>query len=143
MFDLDKVSLSFVTALWNTNQQTNTFSFRVGPQYSCSQKGEQILPWIKTTKRIWVELKQDEIGHVTNASFEQWVGNLLMPKIDRADKNYLTPKIWEKTNLKKIFYGTLIFQQHLYWLPCPPTWRPKLLFAYILLSVWYLRSDVV
>ena len=50
-------------------------------------------------------------GHVTNASFKQWVGILLMPKIDRAHKNYLTPEIWEKTHLREIFYGTLIFQQ--------------------------------
>ena len=34
-----------------------------------------------------------------------------MPKIVRAHKNYLTPKIWEKTHLREIFYGTLIFQQ--------------------------------
>ena len=32
-------------------------------------------------------------GHVTNASFKQWVGILLTPKIDRAHKNYLTPEI--------------------------------------------------
>ena len=32
-------------------------------------------------------------GHVTNASFKQRVGILLMPKIDRANKNDLTPKI--------------------------------------------------
>ena len=32
-------------------------------------------------------------GHVTNASFKQRVGILLMPKIDRAHKNYLTPEI--------------------------------------------------
>ena len=50
-------------------------------------------------------------GHVTNASFKQWVGILLMPKIDRAHKNYLTPEIWEETHLREIFYGTLIFQQ--------------------------------
>ena len=50
-------------------------------------------------------------GHVTNASFKQWVGILLMPKIDRAHKNYLTPEIWEETHLRGIFYGTLIFQQ--------------------------------
>ena len=30
---------------------------------------------------------------VTNASFKQGVGILLMPKIDKAHKNYLTPKI--------------------------------------------------
>ena len=44
-------------------------------------------------------------GHVTNASFKQWVGILLMPKIDRA------PEIWEETHLREIFYGSLIFQQ--------------------------------
>ena len=50
-------------------------------------------------------------GHVTNASFKEWVGILQVPKIDRAHKNYLTPKIWEETHLREIFYGTLIFQQ--------------------------------
>ena len=30
-------------------------------------------------------------GHVTNTSLKQLVGILLMPKIDRAHKNYLTP----------------------------------------------------
>ena len=34
-----------------------------------------------------------------------------MPKIDRAHKNYLTPKIREETHLREIFYGTLIFEQ--------------------------------
>ena len=32
-------------------------------------------------------------GHVTNTSLKQLVGILLMPKIDRAHKNYLTPEI--------------------------------------------------
>ena len=50
-------------------------------------------------------------GHVTNASLKRWVGILLMPKIDRAHKNYLTPEIWEEKHLREIFYGTLIFQQ--------------------------------
>ena len=50
-------------------------------------------------------------GHVTNAFFKQRVGILLMPKIDRAHKNNLTPEIWKKTHLREIFYGTLIFQQ--------------------------------
>ena len=50
-------------------------------------------------------------GHATNASFKRWVGILLMPKIDRAHKNYLTAEIWEETHLREIFYGTLIFQQ--------------------------------
>ena len=46
-------------------------------------------------------------GHVTNASFKQWVGILLMPKIDRAHKNYLTAEIWEETHLREKFYGIL------------------------------------
>ena len=66
-------------------------------------------------------------GHVTNASFKQWVqprpqgfslgtrlqwvGISLMPEIDRAQRNYLTPEIWEETPLREIFYGTLIFRQ--------------------------------
>ena len=50
-------------------------------------------------------------GHLTNASFKQWVGILLTPKIVRAHKNYLTPEIWEETHLREIFYDTLIFQQ--------------------------------
>ena len=50
-------------------------------------------------------------GHMTNASFKQRVGVLLMPKIDRADKNYFTAEIWEETRLWETFYGTLIFQQ--------------------------------
>ena len=50
-------------------------------------------------------------GHVTNVSFKQWVGILMMPKIDGGHKNYLTPEIWEEMHLEEIFYGTLIFQQ--------------------------------
>ena len=50
-------------------------------------------------------------GHVTNASFKQRVVILSLPKIERTHKNYLTPKIWEETHLREIFYGTLIFQQ--------------------------------
>ena len=50
-------------------------------------------------------------GHVTNASFKEWVRILLMPKVERAHKNYLTPEIWEEKHLRKTFYGTLIFQQ--------------------------------
>ena len=50
-------------------------------------------------------------GHVTNTSLKQSLGILLMPKIDRAHKNSLTPEIWEENHLRKIFYGTLIFQQ--------------------------------
>ena len=31
--------------------------------------------------------------HLTNASFKQWIGILMMPKTDRAHKNYLTSKM--------------------------------------------------
>ena len=48
---------------------------------------------------------------MTNASFKQWLGILLMTKIDRAHKSYVTPEIWEEMHLREIFYGTLIFQQ--------------------------------
>ena len=50
-------------------------------------------------------------GHVTNSFLKQLVGVLLMPKIDRTHKNYLTPKLLEEKHLREIFYGTLIFQQ--------------------------------
>ena len=39
-------------------------------------------------------------GHVTNTSLKRLVGILLMPKIDRAHKNYLTCEIWEKKPFK-------------------------------------------
>ena len=48
---------------------------------------------------------------MTNASFKQRGGIVLMPKIYRAHKNYLTPEIWEEAQGRQIFYGTLIFQQ--------------------------------
>ena len=38
--------------------------------------------------------------HVTNPSFKHWVGILLMPKIDRAHKNYHTPEIWKETHIR-------------------------------------------
>ena len=44
-------------------------------------------------------------GHVTNASLKQSVV-ILLPKIDRTHKNYLTPEIWEETHLREIFYVT-------------------------------------
>ena len=56
-------------------------------------------------------LKHNFLAGTLNASYKQWVGILLMPNIDRAHKNYLTPKIWEKTQLREIIYGTLVFQQ--------------------------------
>ena len=74
--------------------------------------------------------------HVTNASFKQWVGILLLPKIDKACKNYGTPVIWEEAHSREIFMALWFFNKvvwFLYWPPfwraysCPPTWQPKLL----------------
>ena len=50
-------------------------------------------------------------GHVTNASFKQWVGILLMRKIDRAHKNYRTPEIWEETYLREFFMALWFFNK--------------------------------
>ena len=80
--------------------------------------------------------------HVTNASFKQWVRILLMPKIDRARKNYHTTawtEIWEETHSREIFMAQssmICIGRHVGGQVCPPTWRPKLLLAYILLNVW-------
>ena len=52
--------------------------------------------------------------HVTNASFKQWVGILLMPKIDRARKNYRTTawtEIWEETHSREIFMALWFFNK--------------------------------
>ena len=35
-------------------------------------------------------------GHVTNAAFKQWVGTLLMPKIEGAHKIILRPRFERK-----------------------------------------------
>ena len=67
-----------------------------------------------------------------------------MPKIERAQKNYLTPEIWEETLLREIFYATLSFQQssmicigrHVGGILLPSNMAVKLRFAYILLNVW-------
>ena len=105
--------------------------------------------WISNVKKkillLWHNRPLALRGHVTNSCFKQWVGILLMPKIDGAHKNCLTLQIWEQTHLREILCVTLIFQEssmicigchvggHT---SCPPTWRPKLLFACILLNVW-------
>ena len=51
------------------------------------------------------------ICHVTNASFKQGIKILLMPKIDKVHKNYLTPEIWGEMYLRDIFCRTSTFQQ--------------------------------
>ena len=50
-------------------------------------------------------------GHVTNSSFKQWVGILLMPKIDRAHENYLTPEIWDETHWREIILALWFFNK--------------------------------
>ena len=55
-----------------------------------------LLTVIKRLKKPWVweiGLLYYFIRHVANASFKQGVEILLMPKIDKAHKNYLTPEI--------------------------------------------------
>ena len=49
----------------------------------------RIISVIMTTEQVPLASR----GQVTNASFKQWVGILLMPKIDGAHKNYHTPEI--------------------------------------------------
>ena len=49
--------------------------------------------------------------HVTNVSFKQWVRILLMPKIDRAHKNYLIPEIWEETHEGRYFMALWFFNK--------------------------------
>ena len=50
-------------------------------------------------------------GHWPMLPLNNELESVLMPKIDGAHKNYLSPKLWKKTHLREIFYGTLIFQQ--------------------------------
>ena len=47
--------------------------------------------------------------HVTNASFK--LGILLLPKIDRARKNYGTPEIWEEAHSREIFMALWFFNK--------------------------------
>ena len=67
--------------------------------------------WINESIRFGPNRPLALTGYVTNASFKQWLEILLMTKIDREHKNYLTREIWEEKHLREIFYGTLIFQQ--------------------------------
>ena len=50
--------------------------------------------WSKFDRRVDAKNRPLALrGHVTNTSLKQIVGVLLMPKIDRAHKNYLTCEI--------------------------------------------------
>ena len=65
-------------------------------------------PWHAGT---WCKYATCTKRSVTNASFKQWVGIVLMPKIDGVHKNHPTPELWDETHLRETFYDTLIFQQ--------------------------------
>ena len=77
---------------------------------------------------------------MTNASFKQGVEIFLMPKIDKAHKNYLTPEIWEEMYLRDIFCCTSSFQQSsMISIDHHVGIEAKLLLACILLNIWELR----
>ena len=90
-------------------------SFYGGNNFKAMFKTKQLLNkvkfWCKWGIRlVWWLATCTNRSH-NQWSFKQWVGILLMTKIDRVCKNYLTPKIWEETHLRETIYGTLIFQQ--------------------------------
>ena len=95
--------------------ETSGGSFYGGNNFKAMFKTKQLLNmfkfWCKWGIRlVWWLATCTNRSH-NQWSFKQWVGILLMTKIDRVCKNYLTPKIWEETHLRETIYGTLIFQQ--------------------------------
>ena len=95
--------------------ETSGGSFYEGNNFKTMFKTKQLLNmfkfWCKWGIRlVWWLATCTNRSH-NRWSFKQWVGILLMTKIDRVCKNYLTPKIWEESHLRETFYGTLIFQQ--------------------------------
>ena len=105
------VLLFFQICSW----ETSGGSFYEGNNFKAMFKTKQLLNkvkfWCKWGIRlVWWLATCTNRSH-NQWSFKQWVGILLMTKIDRVCKNYLTPKIWEESHLRETFYGTLIFQQ--------------------------------
>ena len=105
------VLLFFQISSW----ETSGGSFYGGDNFKAMFKTKQLLNkvkfWCKWGIRlVWWLATCTNRSH-NQWSFKQWVGILLMTKIDRVCKNYLTPKIWEESHLRETFYGTLIFQQ--------------------------------
>ena len=105
------VLLFFQISSW----ETSGGSFYGGNNFKAMFKTKQLLNkvkfWCKWGIRlVWWLATCTNRSH-NQWSFKQWVGILLMTKIDRVCKNYLTPKIWEESHLRETFYGTLIFQQ--------------------------------
>ena len=104
------VLLFFQICSW----ETSGGSFYGGNNFKAMFKTKQLLNkvkfWCKWGIRlVWWLATCTNRSH-NQWSFKQWVGILLMTKIDRVCKNYLTPKIWEESHLRETFYGTLIFQ---------------------------------
>ena len=124
-----QIIIDFVAGIWE-NLGTNNLIWYVFSSQFCnvyltlqnsyvptSQATKETVsfPQTSTSPRLWYLLSTNRPlalrGHMTNASFKQWVGILLMPKIDKVHKSYLIPEIWEETHLRETYYGTLIFQQ--------------------------------
>ena len=105
------VLLFFQICSWETSEG----SFYGGNNFKTMFETKQLLNkvkfWCKWGIRlVWWLATCTNRSH-NQWSFKQWVGILLMTKIDRVCKNYLTPKIWEEMHLRETIYGTLIFQQ--------------------------------
>ena len=129
-----QIIIDFVAGIWE-NLGTNNLIWYVFSSQFCnvyltlqnsyvptSQATKETVsfPQTSTSPRLWYLLSTNRPltlrGHMTNASFKQWVGILLMPKIDKVHKSYLTPEIWEETHLRDIFYGTWCFNKvHVVW----------------------------
>ena len=140
------------TDIWSPGALSLVYNYKLLKRPSLVLPTANPTAWERPWKRSWSNsvLTFDRPlalrGRVTNALFKQWLGILLMPKIVKAHKNYLTPEIWEETHLRETVYGTLIFQEssmnsigrHVggdpFFFGGNPTWRPKLLFACILLK---------
>ena len=83
-------------------------------------------------------------GHVTNASFKQWVGTSQMPKIDRAHKIILHPR-FERKRIQGTYFMALWFFNKVVWfvlaamlegILLPSNMVATTTFAYFLLNVW-------
>ena len=76
-------------------------------------------------------------GHVTKASLKQWVVILLMLKIDRTHKNYLTRNLRGNAYFMALWFfnklAWFVFAAMLVGILLPSNLAPKLLLAYILL----------
>ena len=110
-----QIIIDFVAGIWE-NLGTNNLIWYVFSSQFCnvyltlqnsyvptSQATKETVsfPQTSTSPRLWYLLSTNRPlalrGHMTNASFKQWVGILLMPKIDKVHKSYLTLEIWEET----------------------------------------------